>query len=141
MKNTVISLTIVRMSVGLFFMLYWAFKLFIAWPAAIVAMMANLFWVEPTLASYLAWFLILLELIWGFLIILWNIVSRTLYNTILVAFIWIIVVGFTVTYYGSGAPMADVLTQWFWHLQLLLVTIALIYAPIKCAFWITGDNN
>lgn len=141
MNNIVVSLTFVRIAVGLFFAMFGWFKLFIAWPDAITQMMANLFWVNNNIALILAWFTIIVELVWGIIILLWNKIPRILHNITLLLFIWINIVWFVVAQVIPDIAMWDMLNQFFWHLQLLLVLIWLLFAPIKCVFWFTWDNK
>lgn len=135
--NPIVTLTIVRISLGLFYLLFGLMKLFLMWPDAVTAMMTSLYWLEWVPALLLAWFVILTEIFWGIFILLWNKVPRILYKLALIWFIIIPVVWFL----STAIWTKDMLKTLFFHIQVTLVAIALLFSAPKCGFWITWDKE
>ncbi len=135
--NPVLALFLVRLGVGLFFLLFGAMKLFIMGPVAVSQMMVHLFGFQLGLANIAAWLVILTELVGGILVILGKLIPRILYKFSLLGFSIITVVGFISAHMGTE----DMMKQLLWHGMLLLAIFGLFVARPKSPCGICGDKT
>lgn len=137
-NSPVTSLTIVRISLGLFYILFGAMKLFMMWPDMVAGMMTGIYWLEWIYASLLAWAVMLTEFVWGIFILLWSKIPKILYKLTLIWFVSIPVVWFLSVWINDEANM---LKELFFHLQVTMVALALLFSDPKCGFWITWNKD
>jgi uncharacterized membrane protein YphA (DoxX/SURF4 family) len=128
-KNPELGLFLIRISLGIFFLSFGAMKLIDI--EGVGGFFSSIFGIKEQIALYLAWFVALVEVFGGLILLLGVFLPKVLYRLAVLSFMVITLVG----YFAYHLKTPGIIVQGFWHAQLLMTLLALVFSPyVPCPF-------